>query len=1239
MRQDHFFTLRLTHSVRRLALALGLSLPFAAPPSQAQDLIPWRSAWKYADDGVNRYTQTPPYYHPDYNEALWKSGSGRFGYGGDGESTTILFGPNASNKFPTTYFRREFTWDGQKNPEADTLLLEFSRDDGAMIYLNGTLIERSNMPAGTVGHTTRASTAVSDQAEWQLLQKPLDPSLLLPGKNVLAVGVHQNAPDSSDLGFDLRLAFARQTQLLSQTVLLPPPHDIQSLLNAFDVNGDGAPDLFTTKDKRPGTQFDLRLSLGRTTFAKPVAIDPDYYDLKILLPLNLNGDARPDLLGSNLENGGEIRVYQNDGAGRFTRTAVIDSGTTLDLNRADLNGDGHDDIVEVGFVANAPTLRWRRNQQNGSFAEAVVLLTLPTGPSGTNFSKMAISDANGDRRPDILMSAPVTSDIRLLLNQGGENPTFTATVAATGLPYVRGLAAADIDGDGDDDFVAVNRTAAATSSTGLLQTLINDGTGAYSRPPVPLPLDGPGSGAATPRLHDLTGDGRPDFVFATTDPGRILLYQNDGRGNWVHRRAYESPLHTFDNTSFTIADLDADGQPDIAQASRSRFEPLSWYRNAAGSPPRITSFTATPDTINAATQVMLNWQVEGSSKLSLSPAASLPADATSVRLPVDRETTFTLTAENNWGTTTSTLTVQLANLRWSPLIAGPEITSRYSFGAQLDMNDDGLLDVAYSGFTPGEGKRGIYWAPVTADGSFGPPQLALPGTPLHSPLATDLNGDRSPDLLASTETGGLRWVPVPAAGPLGEPRTILPANPSRPLSLLAAADFDGDGDTDVAVPEGSEWLRLHLNDGTGSFLPGLLTPLPPGFRTDELRSADLDRDGRADLIFLQDAGSTYLGWNNGPQGFALVATVAQPVTSPDYTAEVRFVHGADLNGDGHQDMLTIQSVFGGDIDGPNLFLEMGQGDRQLGTRGGTLLFSSSPLGNFAGVSTVDLDRDGDLDLIVSHLGRDVPLRYALNNGLGRFSSLVNVTSQTIGSNGAYQALVGDIEGDGDPDIVTFFDYSVAALFNNGPPPPVIQIQNSANLSEDGADASLRINVSGLTRPQRLEFAWLPTSTATANEIIPGPPSLITPVPGQPGRWSLLLEPGTSPVILTFRTPDDPDEEEAETILLQFSSSDPAVLAEVPGTYGAIVTLTIRTSDFTFPGVAEISPLPGGLTLLQFSRLLPRPHAVESSSTLKSWSVLEILNPLPDGTLDYLVLPDSQPHTFFRARDTTIPVGP
>ena len=67
MRQDHFFTLRLTHSVRRLALALGLSLPFAAPPSQAQDLIPWRSAWKYADDGVNRYTQTPPYYHPDYN--------------------------------------------------------------------------------------------------------------------------------------------------------------------------------------------------------------------------------------------------------------------------------------------------------------------------------------------------------------------------------------------------------------------------------------------------------------------------------------------------------------------------------------------------------------------------------------------------------------------------------------------------------------------------------------------------------------------------------------------------------------------------------------------------------------------------------------------------------------------------------------------------------------------------------------------------------------------------------------------------------------------------------------------------------------------------------------------------------------------------------------------------------------------------------------------------------------------
>ena len=138
MRQDPLFPLRLAHSARLLALVFGLAL--AAFPIQAQELIPWRSAWKYVDDGVNRYTQTPPFYHPDYNEALWKTGSGRFGYGGDGESTAILFGPNAANKFPTTYFRREFTWDGQKNAESDTLLLEFSRDDGAMIYLNGTLI-------------------------------------------------------------------------------------------------------------------------------------------------------------------------------------------------------------------------------------------------------------------------------------------------------------------------------------------------------------------------------------------------------------------------------------------------------------------------------------------------------------------------------------------------------------------------------------------------------------------------------------------------------------------------------------------------------------------------------------------------------------------------------------------------------------------------------------------------------------------------------------------------------------------------------------------------------------------------------------------------------------------------------------------------------------------------------------------------------------------------------------------
>ena len=80
------------------------------------------------------------------------------------------------------------------------------RDDGAVVYLNGVEIFRSNMTNGPVNHLTRATNSVGGAAETAWHTNTFNPSLLVTGTNLLAVEVHQERPDSSDLWFDLRLA-------------------------------------------------------------------------------------------------------------------------------------------------------------------------------------------------------------------------------------------------------------------------------------------------------------------------------------------------------------------------------------------------------------------------------------------------------------------------------------------------------------------------------------------------------------------------------------------------------------------------------------------------------------------------------------------------------------------------------------------------------------------------------------------------------------------------------------------------------------------------------------------------------------------------------------------------------------------------------------------------------------------------------------------------------------------------
>ncbi|YCM45245.1 lamin tail domain-containing protein [Verrucomicrobiaceae bacterium 227] len=168
-------------------------------------LIDQEETWSYLDNGFDQGTA---WRTPGFDDSSWSTGQAEFGYG-DGaegaEGTVVDFGGDFANKFITTYFRKKFTVNDVANITG--LQLGLRRDDGAVVYLNGTEVWRNGMPEnGPITFTTPATNAAGGDDETIFHQfNDLPLALLAKGTNTIAVEVHQNAATSSDISFDLEL--------------------------------------------------------------------------------------------------------------------------------------------------------------------------------------------------------------------------------------------------------------------------------------------------------------------------------------------------------------------------------------------------------------------------------------------------------------------------------------------------------------------------------------------------------------------------------------------------------------------------------------------------------------------------------------------------------------------------------------------------------------------------------------------------------------------------------------------------------------------------------------------------------------------------------------------------------------------------------------------------------------------------------------------------------------------------
>ena len=184
-------------------------------------IISTGSQWKYLDDG----TSPTSWYTASFDDSAWKSGASPLGYDTDNKmtdliKTTVNYG-SSNSKYVTTYFRRKFTVDEDPSSYLQ-IKLRLLRDDGAVVWINGKEIIRSNLRENFESNPLADNYAIPKRAAIRYLTYDIDPSWLREGDNTIAVEVHQTSGTSSDIIMDVELLAvlnqtASQNRLSGQT--------------------------------------------------------------------------------------------------------------------------------------------------------------------------------------------------------------------------------------------------------------------------------------------------------------------------------------------------------------------------------------------------------------------------------------------------------------------------------------------------------------------------------------------------------------------------------------------------------------------------------------------------------------------------------------------------------------------------------------------------------------------------------------------------------------------------------------------------------------------------------------------------------------------------------------------------------------------------------------------------------------------------------------------------------------
>lgn len=665
----------------------------------------------------------------------------------------------------------------------------------------------------------------------------------------------------------------------------------------------------------------------------------------------------------------------------------------------DFAGNGNQDAATMVNVLTGGkphySISAAMNDGTGNFT------TVLTATTETQQDPIFVADLNGDGKDDILLIHPADSPnhtyIQAWLSNG--DGTFTAVnsgVSATTTGFVWATVA-DVNGDGCPDVVIAD----SNSPNGSIWTLLGkgDGTcdGSFSAPTGvaftgALSAFGLGNPTMVPGnpmvFADFNGDGQLDFAAAAASGGtaasnQIVVYLCNSGTSPCTSYAAPALLATtdshYDSTFLGGGDLTGDGKDELVSANGIDGNITVYVNNGSGA---------------FATGV---YYAAGAKPAAVS-VADVNADSKSDIVVTDLNSgAIKVLLGNGDGTVGApSLGYVTGGAPLMPALIAPFSGASNPVGVVLPDNQTNFTYL--QGYGDGTFRSGVnYYAPA-AGGGFEPEGVGL--------ASGDFNGDGIPDVVIGNSDCSPKCNHAAITVFLSKgdgsllPGVNLSPNGSYILQFVAVADFNGDGNLDIAASDtlnGLIWVFLGKGDGTFQNPVKYAADTAATPHTMGIVAVDLNGDGKPDLAFVNNFGTSIstpttadIGVliNNGAGGFNPVANYALSTVATEITA-------ASLRSNSTIDLVAplygICAAGSCTTPGSAVAILLGNGDGTFQAESDfSLVNGSSTYYNPYDAAIGDLNGDGKVDIAVTIQAVNPPftqgIAVALGNGDGTFQT-------------------------------------------------------------------------------------------------------------------------------------------------------------------------------------------------------------------------------------------------------------